>query len=110
MILKSDKKVIGEIFKKHRKKLRLTQFELAEKVDLSEKQISRIELGQNCPTYLIFAKLVQVLDIDINEFVSNTSLNLNSVEDELMYIIRNADDSRLKMYLAIIKSIEVNLK
>ena len=52
MILETDKKIIGNKFKEYRKSKQLTQFELAEKVGLNEKQISRIEAGLNYPTYL----------------------------------------------------------
>lgn len=50
MILENDKKIIGNKFKEYRKSKQLTQFELAEKVGLNEKQISRIEAGLNYPT------------------------------------------------------------
>ena len=65
MILETDKKIIGNKFKEYRKSKQLTQFELAEKVGLNEKQISRIEAGLNYPTYLTFVKLLDVLDVNI---------------------------------------------
>ena len=44
-----DKKFIGKIIKNARKKLKLTQAELAEKIDMSEKNLGNIEKGKQFP-------------------------------------------------------------
>ena len=83
MILETDKKIIGNKFKEYRKSKQLTQFELAEKVGLNEKQISRIEAGLNYPTYLTFVKLLDVLDVNILDFVQSAPLTNNPLQDEI---------------------------
>ena len=110
MLLETDKKVLGTKFQKYRKMKNLTQFQLAELVGLSEKQISRIEMGINYPTYLSFAKLIEVLDINISELFINASIELNKEQRDSIKIIKNAKPFEQKMYYDVIKSIQGNLK
>lgn len=63
-----DKKFIGNKIKSYRKKLGITQSELAEMVDLSDQHISRIESGCYVPSLTTFFDLVNVLKIDLQEF------------------------------------------
>lgn len=110
MILETDKKIIGNKFKEYRKSKQLTQFELAEKVGLNEKQISRIEAGLNYPTYLTFVKLLEVLDVNILDFVQSATLTNNPLQDEIMHLTKNADNIELKTYIDVLKSLKRNLK
>ena len=110
MQLETDKKVIGKIIKEFRKIKNLTQFELAERVGINEKQVSRIEVGLNCPTYITFAKLVEILDIDINLFIKNNKESDNMLVQELYYMIKNLNDSEIKMYINIFKNIQNNIR
>ena len=110
MILETDKKIIGNKFKEYRKSKQLTQFELAEKVGLNEKQISRIEAGLNYPTYLTFVKLLDVLDVNILDFVQSAPLTNNPLQDAIMHLTKNADNIELKTYIDVLKSLKRNLK
>lgn len=47
---------------------KLTQEQLAEKVDCSSVHIGYIERGLQCPTVYQFLKMARALDIDMNEF------------------------------------------
>ena len=58
-----DKYFIGRKLKSFRKKRGLTQAELAEMVDMSEKHISKIEAGIHIPSISAFFKIVNELDI-----------------------------------------------
>ena len=110
MILETDKKIIGNKFKEYRKSKQLTQFELAEKVGLNEKQISRIEAGLNYPTYLTFVKLLDVLDVNILDFVQSAPLTNNPLQDAIMHLTKNADNIEFKTYIDVLKSLKRNLK
>lgn len=110
MILETDKKIIGNKFKEYRKSKQLTQFELAEKVGLNEKQISRIEAGLNYPTYLTFVKLLDVLDVNILDFIQAAPLTNNPLQDEILHLTKNADTTELKTYIDVLKSLKKNFK
>ena len=103
MLLETDKKILGYKLRKYRKSKRMTQFELAEKAGLNEKQISRIESGLNYPTYLTFVKLIDILDINLSDFICQTPLTDNPLLDEIIYLSRNATSEELKTYIDVIK-------
>jgi transcriptional regulator with XRE-family HTH domain len=54
---------IGSAIKSIRKKLSITQYELAEKCDLSQTSLSQIETGVKRPSQRTIAKICSVLDI-----------------------------------------------
>ncbi len=58
-----DKYFIGRKIKSFRKKRGLTQAELAEKIDLSEKHISKIEASIHVPSYQRSLKLQKHLKL-----------------------------------------------
>ena len=62
-----DKKFIAEKIKYHRKKMNLTQAELAEMADLSDQHLSRIERGCYTPSLTTFFLLVKILKMDLKE-------------------------------------------
>lgn len=110
MLLETNKEILGEKFRHYRKNLRLTQFQLAELVELNEKQISRIEAGQNYPTYTTFAKLIKILNINICEFIQDDNTKSNQPKEDLLKIIQKSSDYELKIYSDVVKSIKKNLK
>ena len=109
-MLEIDKKVLGEKLRTFRKIKKLTQFQLAEKAGLNEKQISRIEAGQNYPTYTTFAKLIEILDIEISEFINSENKKINKTKEELISTIKEANELELRFYYDIIKPLKKNLK
>lgn len=110
MLLETDKKVIGEKFKQYRKQMGLTQFQLAELVDLNEKQISRIEAGLNYPTYTTFSKLIEVLEINISEFTQDSKEEFDASQVELIKLIKKSDEREIKIFSDVIKTLKKSLK
>lgn len=110
MLFDSDKIYIGERIKESRKNKHLTQFMLAEKVRLHEKQISRIESGQNYPTLQSFFKIIDTLDMDLNDFSKESNTIKSPLKNSLIEIINSANDTELKIYSDILKPLRKNLK
>lgn len=108
MQLETDKLIIGKKIKEYRKKKHLTQAQLAELIDLNEKQIYRIESGLNHPTYLTFAKIIKVLDVDINDFSDNSKIESNPLIDDILHIAENSTEQELKTYIDVIHAIQKN--
>ena len=98
-----DKKVLGEKIKNRRKQLKMTQFELAEKIGLHEKHISRIESGQNYPNLESFFNILEVLDLKMSDFDQDVELEQGKTRDELNYILNNSTSKELDLYLNMIK-------
>lgn len=105
-----DKKLIGKTIKFHRKKLDLTQAELAEMVDLSDQHISRIEGGCYVPSLTTFFDLVNVLKIDLKEFGFDVKTTTNQLKDELLNKISSATDEELVFYNNAIKAVDNSFK
>lgn len=59
--------IIAENITRRRKELNMTQRELAEKLDISDKTVSRWETGNQVPDALMIPKLAESLKIDIQE-------------------------------------------
>lgn len=97
MIL-DDKKYIGKKIKEYRIKNGMTQAELAEKVDIGTKQISRIEVAEFYPSLSTFLKIVEVLNIDLKDFVNNNPQTEDKTKNKLINIIYNATKEELDFY------------
>lgn len=56
---------LGEIVFKRRKELGLSQVELAERADMTQPQVSRLETGGATPTIGLLRRLAKALEADI---------------------------------------------
>lgn len=106
-----DREYIAKKIKLARKKANLTQEELAEKVGISAKQISRIEIATYSPSLSTFLKLVNILNIDIREFGINNSIteDKNTVRKNLMKLVYNATDAELEFYYLTLETMAKNV-
>ena len=59
---------IGEIILQRRKELKMTQKQLAEKLNVTDRTISRWECGVNLPDVEMLKTVAKVLDVDIKYF------------------------------------------
>lgn len=105
----ADKEFIAKKIKYYRKKANLTQAELAEKIDVSSKQMSRIEVGAYIPSLPTFLKIIDTLKIDLSEFGIN-SKKTDKKRDEFIKLIYGMTDSELKFSFEILKNILKNLE
>lgn len=60
--------VMGELIRMYRKQNLLTIMEVAEKVNMDEKYLSRLERGKHNPSSITLLKLIVLLDIP-NDFI-----------------------------------------
>ena len=63
-----DKIFIGRKLKEYRKKLKLTQEEVSYRIDIDEKHYGKLERGLYMPSLESFFKLINVLNIPLDEF------------------------------------------
>ena len=106
-MITEDKKFIGQKIKQQRKRLKLTQFELAEKVGIHEKQLSRIEAGLHYPSLENFIKILRVLKINLREFEEKKEIN--PIKDDITQLLDGSNNKELKIYRDVIISIKKNL-
>lgn len=91
-------KYIAKKIKEHRKKQGLTQSELAEKVGIGTKQISRIEVAEFYPSLNTFFKIIEVLKIDLSDFITIIPDDNNKIRKKLINILYNASEEELNFY------------
>ena len=75
-----DQKKIGRFLKELRKEKDITQEQLAEKIKVSGRTVSRWETGSNMPDISLLAELADFYDVSISEIIDGESFlyNLNS--------------------------------
>ena len=83
-----DLQIIGKFIKEQRKAKELTQLQLSEKLNVSEKTISKWECGNGFPDTSLMLPLCKELDISANELLSGKRLTTNEykqlAEDNLI--------------------------
>lgn len=74
---------IGKFIQERRKEKELTQIELAEKIGVSNRSVSKWENGKCLPDYSIMPDLCKELDITINELLSGKKLDNEEYQKSL---------------------------
>ena len=77
-----DQQKIGSFLKQLRKEKNLTQEQLAEKLNVSGRTVSRWETGSNMPDLGILVELADYYDVDIREIINGERKSEN-MESEL---------------------------
>ena len=71
---------IGKFIASARKKQKLTQEQLAEKLNITSKAVSKWECGKSLPDASIMLDLCNILKIDVNELLMGKKLNKDEYE------------------------------
>jgi transcriptional regulator with XRE-family HTH domain len=83
---------IGKFIADCRKSKKLTQLELAEKLGVSDKSVSKWETGKCMPDLSLFKPLCEELNITINELLSGEKLDKKDYQNKLEENIVNIVD------------------
>ena len=104
---------IGKYIAGKRKALGMTQKQLAEKLNMSDKSVSKWERGICLPDVSVYMELCEILGISINEFLAGEDIDAENVEKKSEdNIIQVAKDSKkkqknLKSILAVVTTFAV---
>ena len=83
---------IGKFIAERRRAQDLTQKQLAEQLNVSDKAVSKWETGRSMPDNSILFELCQVLDINVNELLSGEKLSDDSyhgkAEENMMTLMK----------------------
>jgi len=98
---------IGKFIAERRKEKNMTQEQLAEKMGVTDKTISRWENGKTMPDYSLLKDLCDELDTNVNEFLSGENIEngkyINRAEENLMILTKQIE--KRKKILKIIQRI-----
>lgn len=93
-----DQRKIGEFIARLRKEQGLTQKQLAEKLELTDKAISKWECGYSMPDNGIMISLCDILGISVNELLSGEKLSSTDynkkAEENIMNLIQECNESK----------------
>ncbi|MBQ8145440.1 MAG: helix-turn-helix domain-containing protein [Clostridia bacterium] len=82
-----DQIKIGKFIAECRKKVNLTQMQLAEKLNITDRAISKWETGRAMPDSSIMLELCDILGISVNELLSGEKIimeNINERNEQLL--------------------------
>lgn len=83
---------IGKFIADSRKKKKLTQEQLAEKLGVTNRSVSNWENGKNMPDLSLFKPLCEILDITINDLLSGEKLSKENYQEKFEENIVNTID------------------
>lgn len=87
-----DKQKIAEFIKNKRKEQGLTQEELAEKLYVTEKAISRWETGRGTPDISLLLPLSETLKVSVSDILHGKTKSKENITDVINYIELNKQD------------------
>ncbi len=74
---------IGKFIAKCRKEKKLTQAQLAEKLNITDRAVSKWETGKSMPDSSIMLELCEILGITVNELLSGKNVDKESYEEKV---------------------------
>ncbi len=88
---------LGELMKKTRIERRLTQEEVAEMVGCHPQYYKNLENGKGMPSLSMFRKIMNVLNIPSNEYISPNQNPGSIVYNSLLNLLSQCDEYKLSV-------------
>ena len=104
---------IGKYIAGKRKALGMTQKQLAEKLNMSDKSVSKWERGICLPDVSVYMELCEILGLSINEFLAGEDIDAENVEkkseDNIIQVTKDSKKKQknLKSILAVVTTFAV---
>ena len=89
---------IGKFIANCRKEKKLTQAQLAEKLNITDRAVSKWETGKSMPDSSIMLELCEILGITVNELLSGEEIDMESFEekaDENLIALKRKDENNM---------------
>lgn len=111
-----DQIKIGKFIADCRRAKKLTQAQLAEKLNITDRAVSKWETGKGMPDTAIMLELCDVLEISVNELLKGESVNMENymkvAEENLLEMKKETEKQhitllRLEVVLAVIGSVSL---
>lgn len=99
---------IGKFISECRKDKKLTQEQLAEKLSITDRAVSKWERGLSLPDASIMLKLCNILDINVNELLIGEKVDIKDEKkktEELLIEITKQDEFKNKKLMTSIRTI-----
>lgn len=103
---------IGKFIAKCRREKKLTQAQLAEKLNITDRAVSKWETGKSMPDSSILLELCEILGITVNELLSGEEIDIESYEkrtDENLAALKRKDENNMTKNAIIAIAFSVTL-
>lgn len=104
---------IGSFIQLSRKEKGMTQKDLADRIGVSDKTISKWENGNSVPDTEILTSLCQSLDISVNELLSGEKLPVETypqrAEENMMNLLKENEDNRKNSTIQLVVGIALGI-
>lgn len=107
-----DSNKIGKFIQRIRKQKNMTQKELADKLFVTDKAVSKWERGLSFPDITILKSLSEILEVDVSEILNGDigkkeNINVKKAVEEAIKNINNKQEKREKRYNKIKKVLKI---
>ena len=98
---------IGDFIANCRREKELTQAQLAEKLNITDRAVSKWETGKSVPDSAIMLELCDILDITVNELLSGERVGVDDAEnyqkkaDENLIALKKKDENNLSKNMIV---------
>lgn len=100
----SNSETVNDVIKKARQAADITVEKLAEKTDITERYLYRIENEGKVPSYDVLNKLVHALNIPPDLIFNPTKPSKDSEVESLARMLYNCDERSLQIIKATVKA------
>lgn len=104
-----DQSKTGKFIAQMRKEQKLTQRQLADKLMISDKTISKWETGKGLPEISLMIPLCEELNINVNELLSGERIKKEDysmkAEENMMKLLEEKRESKKKIILSVVVAI-----
>jgi len=104
--MKSTKILLGARIKELRKNRAMSQEQLAERIDVDPKHLSRIESGRGYPSLDALENIANVLKIEMKDLFEYQHLDsAEEIEKTIDVLLKSVDENKKKILLKLIKAL-----
>lgn len=100
-----DKEYIGKKLKEYRKRAKMTQEMVSNRIDIDEKHYGKLERGLFTPSLESFFKLINVLNIPLEEF-DVVEKQENDLKNLLIKEINLTNNNEIEVFFEILKAVK----
>ena len=109
-MIEYNKEFVAKKIKMARINAGLTQDELAEKINISAQQVSRIEVGMYIPSLPTFLHIASTLNLTLNDFGINTVSSKNKTMAALIKLMHTFNETELECCYNTVNTLTKNFK
>jgi len=102
-----NENLLGKRIRELRENANLTQFQLAEKVNVDGKYISRIELGRNLPNYKLLHRFSEVFGIEMKDlFDFEHHKDVEKIKEEIPQMLESFNEDEIRKVYRYLKNMK----